>query len=236
VSESRNAPRPGSAPRALTLPEEIALLLHKPNGTIYASRNPGTTTVAAEIGELALRHRVDIQKSKMHLLDASPSGVAWIDELVAALRKKSGPKEKPVALSSWLKSRLSALKTHRVALVEYGLLHHQRQKFLGLFPDHRYIPDAIVRDSIISEIGQVARVERPIDNRLALLSGLVHSSGLVSVLGFEKPERSMLKSIAKGEGLSGAVDEVIAATSVAMSASIVAASSAGDGGGGGGGG
>lgn len=211
------------------------LLLHKPSGAVYATANPGPTTAAGEIGEVVLRHRATIEGKKLRLLDASPSGIGWLDGLMAALWKKSGPKQKPVSLSNWLSSRSSPLKTHRNALVERGLMEHRPQKFLGFIPDNRYVADPEVRDSVIAEIRQVARVEKPIDNRLALLSSLVHSSGLASVLGFDRAERKMLKSIAKGENLGGAVEAAVAATSAAIATSVIVSTSGGGGDGGGGG-
>jgi hypothetical protein len=197
----------------LTLPEEFVLLLHKPNGSYYATADQ---TAAAEIGELVLQHRIKLDGTKLLVLDPRPSGIAWIDELLSEFQKKSGVTNKPVELTWWLPMRTGAFKAHRAALTEHGLLTHKSKKTLGFIPSDRYYADDLVRDALVSEIRQVARVERPIDNRLALLCALVHRSGLVNMLGFDNAERAMLKSIAEGENLGDAVESAIVATTVAI--------------------
>ncbi|MEB3370765.1 hypothetical protein R4I43_25515 [Saccharopolyspora sp. S2-29] len=57
----------------LSLPEEFVLLLHKSNGSYYASSDH---TGAAELGELVLTERVGLEDKKLTVLDAEPSGTA----------------------------------------------------------------------------------------------------------------------------------------------------------------
>ncbi|RCW47116.1 Golgi phosphoprotein 3 GPP34 [Halopolyspora algeriensis] len=229
--------------RAVPLPGELVLLLHKPNGSHYAATNPNIATAAAEIGELALRHRVTAERGKwkrvkLHVLDPSSSGTPWADSLLERLVTKSGPQGKPIELSSWLSRQTSAFNEHRRRLTRHGLLTRRKHKFLGVIAHDRHFVDELVRDSLISEIRQVIRVERPIDNRLALLTALVHASNLARPLGFGRDERRMVKSIAKGEHLGGAVEAAIAETgaAIATGAAAAGAGGGGDGGGGDGGG
>ncbi|MDR7302136.1 GOLPH3/VPS74 family protein [Haloactinomyces albus] len=226
--------------RAVPLPGEVVLLLHKRNGSHHLNANPSVTTAAAEIGELALQHRVMAERTKwkrvkLHILDPRPSGVSWTDSLLEHLVTKSGPQGKPLELSSWLSRRTSAFKEHRRRLTGHGLLTRHEHKFLGFIPHDRHVPDNLVRDSLISELRQVLRVERPIDNRLALLIALVHASNLVHAFGFDRTERRMAKSIAKGEHLGGAVEAAIAEAGAAIAAGAAAAGAGGGGGGDGGG-
>lgn len=197
----------------LTLPEEFVLLLHKPNGTYYVTADYSS---AAEVGELVLRHRIELEDKQVRVLDAEPSGVEWADELIARVTEKAGQEDKPVNVAAILGDRRSALKDHRAALVEHGLLTHQPKKFLGIIPSDRYYPDEAAHEALLSEIREAARTERELDNRLALLCSLVYVSGLVHSLKFDKSERAVLKSISEGEALGGAVEEVVAAASVAI--------------------
>lgn len=241
VSES--FPGPATPPGREGLVADVMQLLHKPNGTSFASAHPGVATAAAEVGELVLWHRIAVEGKKLSVIDQSPTGVAWMDEQLAAMARKSGPRGKPIKIASWLSGKGAAFTVHRQGLAEHGLLSYEKRKFLGFIPYHRFFPEPLVRDTLISELGRVARVERPIDNRLALLTAIVYATGLAHSLGFGRQERRMMKSIAKGEQLGGAVDEVVAATTVAIAAGASTASASGgdggaggDGGGGGGGG
>lgn len=231
-------PRSGGRANPAGLPGDVVLLLHAPTGRRYQSANPPVATAAAEIGELALRHRIAIEGKKLRVVDHSSTGVNWLDQLIADLLRKSGPYGKPVTISSWIGGRSWAFKTHRHGLTLHGLLHLEQRKVLGVFPDDRYYADPMVRDALIAELGRVARVEQPIDERLALLTAITHATGLARSLGFGPQERRMMKSIARGEHLGNAVTEVVAATTaaIAVAAGAAAAGGGGDGGGGGGGG
>lgn len=222
--------------RGIALPGEVALLLHKPNGSYYATANPNIAVAAAEIGELALRNRISIERKHLLVLDPSPSGLPWFDELVAELRRKSGPKEKPVNLANWLSRRTRAFKTHQALLAECGLLVRTTNKFLGFIPYDRHFVHEPTHGSLLNELAQVARAQRPVDNRLALITAVVHAGGLDRALGFGRDERRMMKSIARGESLGGAVEAAVAAASAAITVAAAGAAAAGGGGDGGGGG
>lgn len=203
---------------SLTLPDEFVLLLHKPNGSYYLSCN---YTVAAQIGELVLQERVQLENNrKLRLLDSSHTGSAGLDTLVSRIAKKAGTKDKPVSLATLTVSQEAARKEHRALLVEHEILVHQSERFLGIFPVSRYRPDDKRRDQLIRELGGVARSTKTPDERLALRAALVHASGLARVLGFDKTERAKLKEISKGQELNEAVAAAIAGSNAAMSASI----------------
>ncbi|MBB5154358.1 GOLPH3/VPS74 family protein [Saccharopolyspora phatthalungensis] len=200
----------------LALPDELTLLLHKDNGSYYVSTNPNTATAAAEVGELALRDRVELVGTAVRLVDDGSSGLPWMDRLLADFQAMSGRENHPVELSWWLPTHTNAFVTHRTVLVEHGLLRRERRKFLGVLPDDRYYPDRTVREALLTELHQVASNERPIDGRLALLSALVYRSGLIYVLGFDRAQRTRLKSIAETEDLSNTVGAAVAAMLVAI--------------------
>jgi Golgi phosphoprotein 3 GPP34 len=200
----------------LALPDEFALLLHKDNGSYYVSANPNSATAAAEIGELALRGRVELVGTAVRLLDDGSSGLPWMDRLLADFHQRARRENHPIELSWWLPGRSDAFATHRSVLVEHGLLRRERRKLLGLLPDDRYYPDLAVRGALLTELREVAADERQVDGRLALLSALVYRSGLIYVLGFDRAQRVRLKSIAETEDLGDAVGTVVAGLLVAI--------------------
>lgn len=208
----------------LSLPEEFVLLLHKPNGSYYSSSNH---VGAAELGELVLTERVGLENKKLRVLDAGPSGTAWIDEGIALINRKAGAKSKPVAATTYIQSRNSARKQHAEALAARGLMHHERTKWL-MFTSNSYTPDPGSRDALIARIKAAARNEVELDEHLALLAALVHATGLHSHFGLARAERKRLKEISKGEQLGTAVRDVIAQTTavIAMTATTAAAGGA----------
>ncbi|MEV5536981.1 GPP34 family phosphoprotein [Saccharopolyspora shandongensis] len=208
----------------LTLPEEFVLLLQKDNGSYHSMSDYAG---AAELGELVLQRRIDFVQKKIQVLDASPSGVGWLDDCMAYLVKKAGPANKPVAAQSFIQRRKNARKVHCAALAERGLMRHEEKSALFI-PYAKYFPDPGTRQALIAELRAVARDEIELDNRRALLAAMVHSTNLVRTLGLERAERKRLKEISKGEQLGKAVEAAVAAATAAISAGAFAvASSAG---------
>lgn len=207
---------------ALSLPEEFVLLLHMPNGS-YCSTSDYTG--AAELGELVLTDRVRLEKKKLTVLDAEPSGTGWIDDALALVARKAGPKNKPVPATTYIQSRTSARKQHAEALAERGLMRHERKSMLLIKYDG-FTPDPGSRDALIARIRGAARNEIELDDRLALLAALVHATGLHVVLGLDRAERKRLKEISKGEQLGGAVRDVIAETTAVLAVTTTVAAGA----------
>ncbi|MER7015200.1 GPP34 family phosphoprotein [Saccharopolyspora sp. NPDC000359] len=204
---------------SLSLPEEFVLLLQRENGSFYSACDH---VGAAELGELVLQGRVSFTGKKIRVDDPSPSGVGWVDESISYLRRKAGPRNKPVAATSFIQSRRGARKRHCAALVPRGLVRHEQRTTLFI-PHDKFYPDQAARTSLVEEIRSAARGELELDNRLALLAALTHATGLVRHLGFERADRKRLKEISKGEALGKAVEQVIAATVAVITATTTAA-------------
>lgn len=207
---------------SLTLPEEFVLLLQREDGSHPSASDH---TGAAELGELVLRNRVSFTGKKIQVDDPSPTGLGWADEGIAYLQQKGGPKAKPVAATSFIQHRRKVRKLHCAGLVERGLMQHEQRTMLFI-PYDRYFPEQATRAALIDELRSIARNERELDDRSALLAALVHATGLVRHFGFDRAERKRLKEISKGEELGKAVAAVIAAATAAIAASTAAASSA----------
>lgn len=212
--------------RPVTLPDEFVLLLHRPGGG-YRCAQVDLLTSVAELGELALRGRVEVAASaKLTVLDPRSTGIGWADELLGRLVRKSGPKGKPVELTGVLPGRLGRFREHRGLLAAHGVLRHRRRKLLGFIPDDLYVPVEPARESLVAEVRDAARLRRTVDGRLAVLCALVHAAGIGPSLGCDAGERAVLESVWRGDGLGEAELRPLAAVS-AVTAVAVSAAAAG---------
>jgi hypothetical protein len=141
----------------LTLPEEFALLSLADTGkTIDPGQAKGGCAVA-ELGELALRGEL-LLRQRVHtvfgwnairrithvieLVDPTPAGLAWADELLAELANE--PEAVSPAKLLWRRHRRrKAFHRHRDALVAHGPVRYVPSR--GLFRRARYLPDPTVR-------------------------------------------------------------------------------------------
>lgn len=205
---------------ALTLPDEFVLLLHNGEGAHYPIEMPTVATSAARVGELALRSRVRVEDRKLYVIDESPAGIPWFDELLGRFAKKGGGEGKPVDLGSWLTFELSTFSEHRDFLVQNSLLDKRTKKTLGFIKSSEYYPEPGVRDRVLAELSAVARSEREPGNRTAVLAAIVHACGLDKKLGFTDSERARLDRIAKGEELGESVEAVVAELAIAITTTM----------------
>lgn len=238
IGRCENTPIPGGAggtlarmsvfeePPPVTLPDEFVLLLHRADGGHRAGQADLLTSVA-ELGELALRDRVEVAaRTKLTVLDPRATGIGWADELLGRLVRKAGPKNKPVELTGVLPHRIGRFREHRALLAEQGVLRHRRRRLLGFIPDDLYFPVEPVRAALVAEVRDAARLRRPLDGRLAVLCALVRAAGLGPALGCDADELAVLESVWRGDGLGEAVRRPLAAVS-AVTAVTVSAAAAG---------
>lgn len=210
----------------LTIPGAFVLLLQKPNGARYRNSMAPPIVAAAEIGELALRERVSLANKKIHLLDASPVGVSWIDETLAKIDAKTGRGSKPYGVFRWVSMRGNGIvRKHRELLGERQVLEPVQETVLGVVPRNRYVPHETTRSGVLDELRRAAQGGE-VDDRLAVLCSLVHASNSANALDFDKQERAKLKEISKREDLGKTVQQTVA-TLTAVALAAAAASSAG---------
>ncbi|MHA6806208.1 GOLPH3/VPS74 family protein [Salinifilum ghardaiensis] len=205
-----------------TVPDEITLLLHKPDGAQYLTPAADSTVAAAQIGELVLRGHVTLHRHRtghdLALHDTGTTGLPWLDAIITELAERTRNGTARTDLSWWLANRSRTLRTHRHNLVENGLLRHVPKRFLGLIPDDRYYPDEGNRDRSINDIRTALAHPETIDDRTALLCALVQRTGIGHSLGLTRDETAALRSIAKAENLPAHIDSTITTT---MAAAVV---------------
>ncbi|MFR9730523.1 GOLPH3/VPS74 family protein [Saccharopolyspora sp. MS10] len=212
-------------PPPVTLPDELALLLHRADGRPAPGR-PDLLIAAAELGELALRDRVELTGTRVAVLDPRGTGIDWADELLGLLVRRAGPRGRPVELTGLLTRRLGRFRAHRELLVRQGALRREPYRLLGFIPDDRFHPVPPAREALVERVRAGGR-RAPEDVRTVVLCALVHVAGIARSLGCDRDERAALASLAKGEGLGEAVRRRLAAVTAVPVVTAAAAAGAG---------
>ncbi|GGK78361.1 hypothetical protein Sme01_23010 [Sphaerisporangium melleum] len=209
------------APR-MSLPEEFLLLSHGRHGNVHDHDRSVVGCAAAELGELALRRRLRLAPhwminfwgitcffttAEIHVLDLTPTGIGWADDLLTELGRLSAPEghpasdptrtaspSRPILLQRWLRLRGDrAFLLHREAMIERGLLFYSP----GFRPEHeeRHYPDAALRTMLIDWLRAVNSAEVPADEQSLLLRDLVDGAGLNKELGLNRSIRQLRDQI-----------------------------------------
>lgn len=255
---------PMSAPAQLSLPEEFLLLSYR-YGDAHDYDRSAVACAGAELGELALRRRVQVAPRKwktklfhfqgyvssgeIHVLDLTPTGLAWADDLLAELERLANPprrhmpsdtggtasRSRPISVYKWLRLRGDkALLLHRKALTERRVLLHSP----GFRPgqEERHYPDPSVRNELISRLRAVDDERIPMDEHMLLLLNLVAEAGLNDELGLTMSTHQPLDR-ARGSGAVAALSDDMRDTSAVLAMNIAQRNRGGgaDGGGGDGG-
>ncbi|OIJ86101.1 hypothetical protein BIV25_42160 [Streptomyces sp. MUSC 14] len=188
----------------LTLPEEFALLSLADTGKTIDSDQARAGCNVAEVGELALRGKLLLRHRRnttfyvnglrwnadvIEVVDRTPVGLAWADELLAVLAKEpEAAAERKLLLRRY--RRRNAFHWHRDALVAQGLVRHVPRR--GLFRRARYIPDPTVRNRLIEEVRLATEILRDtgggrrLDVHTKFLSDMVIRGELAKDLGVVK--------------------------------------------------
>ncbi|WP_304615278.1 GPP34 family phosphoprotein [Saccharopolyspora sp. 6M] len=187
---------------SVTLPGELVLLLHRPDGG-HRAGPADLLTWCAELGELALRGKVELTGTKLAVLDPCGTGLDWADELLGRLVKKSGPRGRPVELTDLLPRRIGRFREHRALLERRGMLLREPRKLLGFIPDDLHFPVGPARRELVEQVRAVARGELRADGRRAVRCGLVHAAGIGAALGGGPAELAVRAAVARGAGAGG---------------------------------
>lgn len=204
---------------SLSLPERFVVLAHpawKPRLHVRLG------TAAAELAELSLLGRISVDAKRIHLLDATPTGLHWGDALLA---EWSGS-DRPTKLQGWLRSRTS-FAYHQQKLVGDGVLSVQPKKFLGVVPYDIHVASPHVQGEVWQELKTAVSAGHHPDSRVVMLGGLVHASHMGRTLGFDRKERAVLRSFSDGHPLTKAVRKIIDSQAAAGAATAGGAAAAG---------
>jgi hypothetical protein len=131
------------------LPETVALLALDPEkGRLRGAYASGNSAMAAAcLQELELRGRTALRGRKVTVIDATPTGEAALDAILAAVAGQKRPR----SLHAWLGRLLAQHPTRLVlhALAARGAASRTRQRIL-FFPVVRYVPDGLARAAAVA--------------------------------------------------------------------------------------
>ncbi len=168
----------------LSLPEEIVLLTLDDETGLPIGRQGIAASIAlagAVLMELALAGRVDTDRNRLELLDASPTGNAVLDAGLPLLREATDSRG---ALMLLAREETGLRPLVLTALIERGLLKRVDGRVLLVFPERRYIkpedrPEP--REVRARLIRSIATDDIP-EPREALLLGLARATALLPLL------------------------------------------------------
>lgn len=208
-----------------TLVEELLLLAYDDaTGRDRSGGYLGLGLSGAIVLELTLAGRLDVVDKKVEVLDASPVGEALLDERLAAIAA-----DKPRVPKSVVERTAKGLKPIVLeSLVKDGVLRHERDKALGIFPLHRYLPnDPAAEADARARLAAAVDAGRAEDPRTAALASLVYALRLERTAFPDRkagPTRKALKVIAEGSWASDATRKAVDAAQAAVMTAVMTAS------------
>lgn len=193
------------------------------------------TVAAAMLADLALAGRMELQKKRIAVVDASPTGDDVLDDLLARIQSS----KKPHDAAYWVRSLTRTSKRVREQLenrlVTRGVLRREKRRLLWVIESDRFptldaAPEGRLREQLRSVLVEGAEP----DARTAVLIVLLQRSKLLDRLVTKeesKAARARAKAVASmtplgsdvGRAVKAAVDAA-AGTAAAVAGGVVAAS------------
>lgn len=215
------------------LAEELMLLaLNDEKGHVLFAASSALPygLMGAVLMELVLQGKLDTEAGKLVVVDVSPTGDDFLDGLLNEMATTQRLRD----VRSWMghfMNKHRGLKTAVLRnLVDQGILRHEEQRELWIFPVQRYpLVDRSVKQAIVDRIRRTVLEGRMPDSRTAALISLIKACDLTNTL-FTREERreahQQINAIAKGELVGKAVSDAVMGVQAAIMVSIVAATSA----------
>ena len=159
----------------LTLPEEVILLvLDEETGALLPipQRTLDSALAGGALMELALRDRIDSDPESIWVVDSSPIGEPYLDQLLQRLSKSEHQRD-PEAWIQRLSEDSGAVQDAALGrLVERGVLREEEKRFLWVFESRRYpmIDGKQEREVKLRIMGVLFSEEIPDPRDVALIS------------------------------------------------------------------
>lgn len=207
-----------------TLVEELLLLAY--DDATGRDRSGGYLEIGlggAIVLELTIAGRLDVVDKRVQVLPGDPLGDLLLDDRLAAIAA-----DKPRAPKAVVERTAKKLKPIVLdGLVKDGVLRHERDKALGIFPFSRYLPnDPAAEADARARVRTAVDAGRADDARTAALASLVYAMKLERVVFPDRkvgPTRKALKAIAEGSWAGDATRKAIEAAQAAVMAAVTAA-------------
>jgi len=176
----------------LTMPEELTLLmLDDSSGRLNEVAGPasGYALAGSVLAELLLQGRVDTDGERLVVKDATPTGDALLDPVLArvAADPELDAPDHPHGSRWWIETLGREADGFREAvfarLVSRGVLREEEGRFLWIFPERRYpaVSDKEEREVKARLTGVIFDDQAP-ETRDALLIGLCRAAGLLPLV------------------------------------------------------
>lgn len=174
----------------LTVPEALMAFLHNKDGQLYQSAGPKQLTVAAELAELVLDERIDIDEDGTIRAreNPEPAARAWITDVTKTLA------EKPVKTDAWIRGRRDAVAVQQQEAAKRGVLQVDRAKLAGVIGYTRHLANETTRARLLAELDSDAALESP---RARAVAKLLTTRGLLRVLRLDTEPAQRLAELAR---------------------------------------
>ncbi len=178
----------------LTLPEEVVLLvLDEESGALLPipQRTLDSALAGGALMELALQDRVDSDLEALWVVDSTPVGEPYLDNLLQQLSESKGKHDPEVWIQRLSEDSGSIQEAALRRLVERGVLREEEKRFLWVFESRRYpmIDGKEEREVKLRIMGVLFSEEIPNPRDVALIS-LVDACRLFEeILGPRELER-----------------------------------------------
>ncbi|MBU7597146.1 GPP34 family phosphoprotein [Streptomyces sp. P38-E01] len=215
-------------PPPLTMGEEIVLLaLDNRTGALRSRQSVGWAVAGAALMELSVQGRIGIDRKKLHLVDARPTGNEALDE---SLRWLVGKPAHPSLFAPRVRGLVNREARRGVGKIQTSLVQHGVVRLepglLKRYPVLDPGPEKAVR----AMLDQVVLGGYHPDARIGGLIALLHTTKLHKIAFPGHRPRDLkprMKEISEGNWAAAEVKQAIAAAAAAVAASVAAASSAG---------
>lgn len=209
----------------LTLPEELALLLIRPDGTLaVAGQTLDVGLAGAVLADLALRRSVSLSGRHVAVASEGSVGEPLLDAVVASIASSAKPRSAKQWVSSLGKRAMRDAVTD--SLVRRGVVREERRSVLGIFPSTRYPErDGAIEARLRSELRAVLDGSMTPTPQRATLVGLLDATGTLRKQ-FPGTDRRLVKQIVAGDWAAPAVRAVLQEVQAAALMAITAASTA----------
>ena len=178
----------------LTLPEEVVLLvLDEESGALLPipQRTLDSALAGGALMELALQDRVDSDLESLWVVDPTPVGEPYLDDLLRQLSESKGKHDPETWIQRLSEDSGSIQEAALRRLVERGVLREEEKRFLWVFESRRYpmIDGKEEREVKLRIMGVLFSEEIPDPRDVALIS-LVDACRLFEeILGPRELER-----------------------------------------------
>ncbi len=159
----------------LTLPEEVILLvLDEETGALLPipQRTLDSALAGGALMELALQDRIDSDPNSLWVVDPTPIGETYLDQLLKQLAESEGRSNSETWIQRLSEDSGSIQEAALQRLVERGVLREEEKRFLWVFESRRYpmIDGKEEREVKLRIMGVLFSEEIPDPRDVALIS------------------------------------------------------------------